>query len=289
MPPSRVEDIPPTFFEKHKDFKTKTFDVFQTWTEYVNRLIGAATGLLMFATALLSLGFWRVDRRIVGLSVLAMLLTGFEAWLGKLVVDKNLEGGMVTTHLLVAVLIMALLILANYLVAARHRLTGAAAPAGSNALAWIGSGVLALTLVQVVIGTQVREGVDVMAGALGPMKRDGWLAPSAIYTVHKFLWMVVAAAMVVWLQRVWQQLSANAMVRKLIYGLAAAVVMEVVLGTVLAYQDLPPAVQPLHMLFANLILAAEFSIWIHVLGTQRLFSRRMKDNALQDSALNNAR
>jgi cytochrome c oxidase assembly protein subunit 15 len=279
VPPTSVEEIPPAFFEKHPQFQAQSFNAFQTWVEYVNRLVGATIGLLMFATAALSLGFWRRDRRIVGLSVLAMLLTGFEGWLGKLVVDRNLAGGMVTIHMLVAMVIMALLILANYLVAAR-RAAQAPAQAGSGQLVWLGALVLALTLAQVLIGTQVREGVDEMAAHLGPMKRSGWLAPSLMYTLHKGLWMVLVGGLVVWLLRVWQALSANRTVRLLVLGLVAAVVSEVIFGMALAYQDLPPTIQPLHMLFANLIFAAEFAIWIHVLGMQRLASKQLKNNML---------
>ena len=277
VPPTTVEEIPSAFFEKHKDFQTKSFDAFQTWTEYVNRLIGALTGLFMVVTAALSLGFWKRDRRIVLLSVGAMVLTGFEAWLGKLVVDRNLAGGMVTTHLLVAMLIMVLLILANYLVAARHRHAGVYAIVGTQQLAWLGAVVMVLTLVQVVLGTQVREGVDEMARHLGSMKRDGWLQSSWLYTLHQGLWMVLVGAMVFWLKRVWEELSANRTVKLLLLALVATVVMEVIFGLILAYKDLPPVVQPLHMLFANLIFAAEFAIWIHVVGVQRLFTKGLAE------------
>lgn len=270
IPPTKVENIPPAFFESHPQFQEKSFNAFQTWVEYVNRLIGATIGLLMLATAALSLGFWKTDRRILLLSLLAMVLTGFEAWLGKLVVDKNLAGGMVTIHLLVATLIMALLILANYLVAARHRLTGAYAKSGTRSLAWLGVAVMALTLVQIVLGTQVRESVDVMAAQLGAARRDSWLTVSVAYSVHKFLWMVMAGALAVWLKRVSVELEGNGMVKKFTIALAVTVALEVIFGIVLSYSDLPPVVQPLHMLFANLIFAAEFSIWIHVVGGKSL-------------------
>jgi heme a synthase len=291
VPPTTLEEIPTAFFEnvKYKDYQTKSFNAFQTWTEYVNRLIGATTGLLMLATALLSLGFWKRDRRIVFLSFAALFFTLFEGWLGKLVVDRNLAGGMVTIHLLGAMLIMVLLILANYLVAARLRRTGAYAQSGTRKLAWLGAIVIALTLAQLLIGTQVREGVDEMAKLLGSMKRDGWLAPSLVYSIHKVLWLVLVAAMAVWLKQLLAELGDNRTVKWLAVSLMALMVGEVIFGTVLAYFELPPYIQPLHMLFANLIFAAEFSIWIHGLGIQRLFSKGMKDNTLQGGAIVDAK
>lgn len=286
VPPTKLEDIPAAFFEnpKYKDFQAKTFDATQTWTEYVNRLIGALTGLLMVATAALSLGFWKRDRRIVWFSIGACLLTGFEGWLGKLVVERNLAGGMVTIHLLGAMLIMVLLIVANYLVAARMRATGPYARSGTSKLAWLGAVVLVLTLAQLLIGTQVREGVDEMARQLGIMKRDGWLAPSLFYSLHKVLWIVLVAALAVWLRQVLAELQGNATVRLLVWALLGAVACEVGFGVILAYFELPPYIQPLHMLFGNLIFAAVFSIWIHVLGIQRLFSKEGQDKTLQAGA-----
>jgi heme a synthase len=289
IPPASVDEIPQSFFESHPQFLAKSFNAFQTWVEYVNRLIGALIGLFMFATAALSLGFWKRDRRIVLLSVVAMLLTGFEGWLGKLVVDRNLAGGMVTIHLMVAMLIMAVLILANYLVASRSYRVAVAQKAGSMGLVWLGAGVIILTLVQVLLGTKVREGVDVIAAQLGMGQRAEWLQPGLLYLLHSLFWMVLVGALVVWLKRVWTELGERATVRRLVIALVAALVLEVLFGLVLAYRDLPPAVQPLHMLFANLIFAAEFSIWIHVLGIQRLSSKALKENMLSTGAIVNAK
>lgn len=290
MPPTEVGEIPAAFFDTHPQFESKTFNAVQTWIEYLNRLVGATIGLLMFLTAAFSLVFWKKDIRIVILSVLAMVMTGVEGWLGKLVVDRNLAGGMVTAHLLLAVLIMAVLILANYLVAARHLQVGERPQAGSRTLVWVGAAVLLLTLVQVLVGTQVRETVDEMAAALGPSQRGEWLQPSVFYTLHKATWMLMSVVLALWLRQVMRQLAGNRMVRTLSIAIVAFVVLEVLLGMVLAYKALPPAVQPVHMLLANLILAAEFSIWIHVVGVQRWLARADKtaSETLRDGALMNA-
>lgn len=265
VPPSSVDEIPQAFFEKHPDYESKTFDAFQTWTEYVNRLVGATIGLLMFLTTLFSLTFFRRDIRIFLLSLVAMLLTGFEGWLGKLVVDRNLAGGMVTLHLLVALIIVALLIVANYLVALRHREAGTQHES-SPQLTWIGFGVVALILAQILIGTQVRESVDEAAKHLGEMKRDGWLQGSVYYSIHKVLWMVMAGLAAFWIFKVWKANSGDRTVRLLAVAFLACIVLEIVFGVVLSNFDLPPVIQPLHMLFANLIFAAAFSIWIRGFG-----------------------
>src|SRR6202012_1368725 len=45
------------------------FNAAKTWTEYVNRLIGAITGLFLFATAVFSLGYWGKRNLIIFLSI----------------------------------------------------------------------------------------------------------------------------------------------------------------------------------------------------------------------------
>jgi heme a synthase len=269
VPPTKVEEIPQAFFEIHPQFESKTFNALQTWTEYVNRLVGATIGLLMFVTAALSLTFIRKDRRIFFLSFGAMLLTGFEGWLGKLVVDKNLAGGMVTLHLLVAMVIVAMLILANYWVAMRHRPERSTVPSNSKQLMWLGLAVLVVTLGQILIGTQVREYVDVVAKELGELKRSEWLQPSVFYSIHKIGWMLMAGIVAVWIRKVLTAFQGDRTVRLLSWSVVVLIGMEICFGLILANFDLPPVVQPLHMLFANLIFAAEFSIWIRGMGSAR--------------------
>lgn len=270
VPPTQVDEIPQSFFESHPQFESKTFNAFQTWTEYLNRLVGATIGLLMFITAALSLTFFLKDKRIFFLSLAAMLLTGFEGWLGKLVVDRNLAGGMITLHLLVAMLILALLILANYLVAARQGLVHVEEKPISRSLIVVGLGVIVLTVAQILIGTQVREMVDEAARRVGDQQRSEWLEPSLFYSIHKAGWMVMAGLVAVWLRGLLSHFTGNRTVRRLAVALIVFVGLEICFGLILANFDLPPTVQPLHMLFANLIFAAEFAILIHVVHNKRL-------------------
>ncbi len=269
VPPTQVDEIPQSFFESHPQFESKTFNAFQTWIEYVNRLVGATIGLLMFLTAVLSLSFVRKDKRVFLLSLAAMLLTGFEAWLGKLVVDKNLEGGMVTIHLLVAMVIVALLILANYLVGRRIYPEATEVKKVPKQLVWLGLAVIVMTVFQILIGTKVRESVDIVAQQLGMAQRSEWLQGSLSYSIHKIGWLVMAGLVAVWIRIVLNHFSSNPMMKRLSIGLIVAIAAEIVFGLVLANFDLPAAVQPLHMLFANLIFAAEFAIWIHLVGKSR--------------------
>jgi cytochrome c oxidase assembly protein subunit 15 len=283
VPPTKVEDIPRSFFEIHPQFESKTFNAAQTWTEYLNRLVGAVFGLLMLVTALLSVAFLRKDRRIPLLSFLALLLTGFEGWLGKLVVDKNLAGGMVTLHMLGALVIVAFLIVANYLAAPQR--PKPANTVGSRKLVWLGWAVVLLALVQILVGTQVRESVDAVAQQQGYLGRDGWLQPSLYYSIHKIAWILLAAGAAFWLRGVFAELGSNRTIRLTGIGIMASMGLEICFGLVLAMFDLPPVVQPLHMLFANLIFALAFSMWMQVMGVGRMMKKGISEQvALETSA-----
>ena len=115
VPPTSVSQLPKDYKEKYvagrlaKNQKfAKTLDVFgfsdlatrlrqdksilipeefnaaKTWTEYVNRLLGAITGLFLFATAAFSLSYWTKNKSIVFLSIFNWILVGLQGWLAQL-------------------------------------------------------------------------------------------------------------------------------------------------------------------------------------------------------------
>ncbi|MFM2376345.1 MAG: hypothetical protein RLZZ165_1442, partial [Bacteroidota bacterium] len=191
--------------------------------------------------------------------------------------------GMVTLHMLGALVIVAFLIVANYLAAPQR--PKAVYAGGSRKLVWLGWAVVLLALVQILVGTQVRESVDAAAQQLGPMGRDGWLQPSLYYSIHKIAWMLLAAGAAFWLRGVFAELGSNRTIRLTGIGIMASMGLEICFGLVLAMFDLPPVVQPLHMLFANLIFALAFSMWMQVMGVGRMMKKGISEQvALETSA-----
>ena len=93
-------------YEKH-DYAI--FNPSHTWFEYINRLIGALSGLFTFIMLLLSFRYWKTKRKIVFISALVVFLMGFQAWLGATVVYSVLLPAQITIHMLVALLIVCLL------------------------------------------------------------------------------------------------------------------------------------------------------------------------------------
>ncbi len=291
VPPTDVSEIPAEFFATHPGYETQEFNVFQTWTEYVNRLVGALIGLFVFVTALLSLIYWRKDRRISYLSIIAMVLTGVEAWLGKVVVDKHLEGGMVTLHMFGAMLILATLIIAVYLAAGHSQPHRAYKPEGlSPTLTWLGLGVVLFSMAQILIGTQVRETVDIIAEQNNFENRSTWVDQlGSYYTIHKGIWMILAGMIVVWGRMLLQKVNHRA-IRLFVAVMLGSMFLEVGFGISLSYFSLPPVLQPLHLLLANIMFAAEFAILINILGAERVLKGWVRLNRkIEQQSLVNAK
>ena len=67
------------------------FNVYHTWIEYINRLIGAIAGLSVLILFINSLKFIKKKRSITILAFLSLTGILFQAWLGKIVVDSNFK------------------------------------------------------------------------------------------------------------------------------------------------------------------------------------------------------
>ena len=86
------------------------FDPLNTWFEFVNRLIGAVAGFSTLIMFFLSTYDFRRNKILTILSGLVVLSMGFQAWLGKLVVDSNLSPYKISIHMIMAIVIVCLII-----------------------------------------------------------------------------------------------------------------------------------------------------------------------------------
>jgi heme o synthase len=77
------------------------------WLESIHRWWGVVVGFLILALAISALRGQRAHRSVVVTSIAAVVLTGFQAWLGKVTVDTNNAGEWVTAHLAAAMILLA--------------------------------------------------------------------------------------------------------------------------------------------------------------------------------------
>ncbi len=250
VPPTRADQLPAAF-------DPLQFNAALTWTEYLNRLLGVMVGVLIFATLAAALVRHRRTRRVLWPTGAAFLLVGFQGWLGGRVVAHGLEPWIVTAHLVVALIIVSLLLYATV-----NAFFPDAAPAPGPERRLIGRGakaLMALTLVQVAVGTQVRSGID-DAVATGLVRREELLGTvGAVDTVHRSAALVVLAGGIALFIAVRRRPRGPAW--PLLLGAGAAVVAltlaQIGAGVILATLGLPRAAQVAHLTLACLLLGAQ--------------------------------
>lgn len=242
------------------------FNATKTWIEYVNRLVGVLIGIFVFITALVAIPYWRRDRPVFWLAVGGWLLTGVQGWLGSLVVSTNLLPIMVTIHMGLALLIVAMLLYAADRAQAQPIADAPAAerwptpvasvtsiPNGLQTLLWLA---LLATFVQVVLGTQVREQIDHIAAAADYLRRDTWVDQlGGVFKVHRSLSILLVLLNGYAAYRLW---PLGGHVRRLAKAVLAVLAAEVIAGITLSYLALPAVVQPVHLTLATLLFGGQF-------------------------------
>lgn len=188
IPPVSVEGVP-----AHID--PALFNFAKAWTEYLNRLLGVAVGILIFATLVAALSKHRRTPRVLWPTVASFLLVGFQGWLGGQVVESGLKPIVLTAHLVLALVIVSLLLYAT--VSAFFPVGRAPVPL-STERRWLGRAVLAtvvLLLVQIGLGADLRGEVQLVAEA--GIARAAWLdAVGLIDPIHRSFAVLVSGAVV---------------------------------------------------------------------------------------------
>ncbi len=264
IPPTSEAQLPANYQEIYAElgYADTRFNVVKTWTEYANRLVGVTIGLLIFITALMSWPLRHSNRGLTVAAVATFLMVGFQGWLGARVVASNLQPGMITLHMLMALAIVGTLI---YALAQARRNIMAAQPVTSidpRFPKWLYI-VLGMTLLQVTMGTQVREMTDMIREAQGEELRTEWIEfmPWFFYVHRSFSALVLFANL--WLGTLLiRSLGWQHTLTRLTFFMVAVIVMAVLSGATLGHLGMPALVQPTHLLAATLLFGLQFLIWM---------------------------
>ena len=241
-----------TNWEKYTKHNYATFNVYHTWIEYINRLLGALGGLACLAMAITSFWYWKSKKKIVVFSWFVVLMMGFQAWLGKTVVDSNLSVYKITTHMVVAFIIVALLL---YIIKSaspkQETFNTKSKTSYFNKLVWLA---LLLTLAQVIMGTQVRQHIDSEIKN-GVTQSILWLQnPIVLFYVHRSFSILVFCvnAYLFFINQKWKLNFYK------INWVLALIGLEIITGIAMYYFDFPFGSQPLHLVLASLLFGVQF-------------------------------
>lgn len=233
------------------------FNASKTYTEYINRLIGAITGFLMLLTFIFSFTYFKSAKRIFALSFFNIVLVVFQAWLGSIVVATNLVAWIITVHMLVAILIIAVAIYTYHY--ARFIQIDSRNNKNANLLI---RGVMIfsiiLSLIQVIAGTEVREGIDYVIGQYPELGRSEWLdRVGSIFTYHKDLALAVIAVNITLFILIKRQFP-NSKQYNFSIAVLALIGVQLFSGLLLSYWGMPPFAQAVHVLFAIMMFSGQF-------------------------------
>lgn len=224
------------------------FDITKAWIEYVNRLIGVLIGLFVFINMIASFSFRKTDNKIVIAGVLIFLLTGFQGWIGSLVVSSNLLDGFITFHMGLALLILALLIWqwqrSKYVPKAKH-----------NLLYFLTGILFIIFLPQVILGTDVRAIVDDYL--FFNIDRESWYEGLVgVFYIHRsYSWIILLGSIAILYIINRDDVSTLRVPGVLLLVL---VITAMLAGIGMVKFEFPFWLQPLHMICATGIFATLF-------------------------------
>jgi len=239
----------PSHWEPYTKHDYAQFNAYHTWIEYINRLLGALSGIAILLLVISSLGYWKTQKKITLLALLSLVGIGFQGWLGKTVVDSNLLPLKITIHMAMALLLVAVLVVLLYW-SPRKKTTYEVSKTVKN-VALLG---LFLTLIQLALGTQVRQYIDIQMHTWNLTNAAAWLQqPPLLFYIHRsfsiLVFLLHAYLFMIFFKK--RKLPLALQLMLLLIGL------EIVTGILMYYWAFPFASQPLHLLFASLLFGAQ--------------------------------
>ena len=256
IPPTDVSQLPVNYQDIYADrgYADTHFDAYHTWVEYINRLLGMLLGLVIFFALVYSFTIRKANPRVFATTFISFLLIGFQGWLGSVVVASNLAPIKISIHMVTALILLAVLIYI-YFLTQKKTIEIHERPRYLN---WLYLA-LALTTIQIIVGTQVRQEIDVISKKMNFEFRDQWAnGLSLVFFFHRsfsILLLIVNAYIV---KNILSHYKADSSMLKSAYYLAFLITGEIMAGIILYYFDFPRVLQPAHLLLASLIFGVQF-------------------------------
>jgi cytochrome c oxidase assembly protein subunit 15 len=240
------------------------FNPVKTWIEYINRLIGVAIGILILITVFRSIPLWKQDKVIPILAFSSLVLVLFQAWIGSIVVSTNLLTWMITLHMILALVIVCLLL---YIYYRSYRLSYPVqfTTEKPKRLFVILTIAFLLMVVQIVLGTQVRESVDKVAFEFGNLLRGEWVSHLGLsFLIHRSYSLLILGVHILFIYKIYKYSLRKAQVFKWSQLLVVVLLIEIMTGVGMAYFAIPAFLQPIHLLMGSLIIGIQFVILLQL-------------------------
>jgi len=273
VPPTNINQLP-------TDYKTKfavqgkqiaDFDVYKTWVEYLNRLLGVVIGFFILLTVLFSFPYLKSNPKIFWLSFLAFILVGFQGWIGSKVVASDLADWMITIHMLIALVIVALLV---YTVSVSQKFLINQYKVDCSLIFFVTLSII-ISLIQIISGTQVREKVDHVAAIFGEEYRIQWpkfFMEELIFKVHRSWSILSLAISTVLLFKYRSLFERNSLIYKSGLGIILLLCSQALSGSILVNLGFPKEVTSIHLTVGSIIAGLQIFVAVLITNKTKLIS-----------------
>jgi heme o synthase len=238
---------------------------FQVWVEWTHRTVAALIGVLILGMAALAVIDHRHRRSILWPSLAAVLLVGFQAWLGRETVRLGNTGESVTAHLAAAMALVGLLVYLLVRSSYPARLTGL----GSQRFTLLAAFGAAATFAVLLFGANVTArdaGLvfpdwPLMNGMLVPLVENPRAAPRGVdlavlygaHALHRYVAAAVLAILAVVAWVAWRNRSEQPRLAWLAVAILGTYVVQVIVGALQVATLLAPWTQTLHVALGALL------------------------------------
>ena len=230
------------------------FNKFHTWTEYINRLASVLSGFVFLFLIYAAAKFWKENKTIPLLAFGAFFLMLFEAWLGKTVVDSNLTPTIITIHMLVGLIIIALLLQLKFIVSDKKATYNYNSLFNKLLIASV-----IFSLIQIAMGTQVRQFIDEQVKLFGfENKNYSLMNPSFKFYFHRsFTIAIVLVNLGLFYINQIKNLG-----YKLVNWIVSLIFIETITGILMYYAEIPLGTQAIHLLSGAILFGLQFYLWM---------------------------
>ena len=243
------EDFNRSNWNKYTKHDYSKFNVYHTWIEYINRLIGALAGLSVLMLFLYSMKFFKSKKIITFLSFLSLIAILFQACLGKIVVDSHLTASTITIHMLMAIVLLFILF---SILAISKPVKPIRISRNISTLILIS---MVLLIIQVLTGTEVRKFIDLQMEMYNYNEKNKWIENiTSTFNFHRsFSWAIIIINSIIYLKIKEIDLKSN-----LIYIINSLICLQIISGIIMYYFHFPFTSQPIHLLISTLIIGLQF-------------------------------
>ena len=169
--------------------------------------------------------------------------------------------GVITLHMIVALLIISLMIYTYYL-SKKNKYVLDSLLKIKEIKFFLGLNLFAMFF-QIILGSQVRESIDQVAIVVGENLRHTWIANLGFeFIIHRSFSLFILG---INMYLVYLLLSSKNFLKSnynTVMSILALIVLEIISGAGMAYFSIPSFLQPLHLLIAFLIFGLLFYLFL---------------------------